>query len=99
MSRGGKRISKQAPLRTCLGCSTVRTQAELVRARLCDGQVTITRASGGRSAYFCPARDCAKKAARHLARALRTEPGTVREVDLWRLFEQCAPIDRPQVKL
>lgn len=65
------------PLRTCVGCRTVRPQAELLRAVVIDGQVLPDRADRrGRSAYVCPSRPCLDQAARRggFARAFAGAP-------------------------
>lgn len=61
------------PRRTCIGCRTVRPQAELIRlAATADGGVAVA-AAAGRGAYLCPAPDCLERILkrRGLPQALR----------------------------
>jgi len=51
----------RSPVRTCVGCRTPRSQAELLRfRRRRDGVVvpSLDRRGVGRSAYVCPRRAC-----------------------------------------
>lgn len=67
---------RRIPMRTCVGCRTVRPKRELIRiVRDPDGEVHIdgTGKKSGRGAYICPSSDCLKKAfsERRLERALQ----------------------------
>lgn len=63
------------PLRTCVGCRTVRPQAELIRiARDAGGAVRLApRRWAGRTAYVCRSAACLERALarKALPRALR----------------------------
>ena len=71
-----------APLRSCIGCRTVRPKAELIRVHAAQGGVVAVDLDGGpgRGAYLCPRRACLEQAvrrgefSRHLKVAL-TSPG------------------------
>ena len=69
------RHAQDGPRRTCIGCRTVRPQAQLIRlAATADGGVAITTAAtAGRGAYLCPALDCLERILkrRGLPQALR----------------------------
>jgi predicted RNA-binding protein YlxR (DUF448 family) len=61
----GARRPPHIPMRTCVGCRTVRPQAELVRTRCPGGRITpACTAPSGRSAYVCPLRACVELAVR-----------------------------------
>ncbi len=52
---------KKVPLRTCLGCKTVRPKKELIRiVRTPNGEVVVdqTGKKSGRGAYICPNAGC-----------------------------------------
>ncbi|MBL9104323.1 MAG: YlxR family protein [Myxococcales bacterium] len=52
-------------MRTCVGCRTVKPQAELLRTRCPGGRVTPAgKTPAGRSAYVCPLRACIELAVR-----------------------------------
>ncbi len=60
-------MPKKIPMRTCLGCETVRPKREMLRiVRTPDGQVEIdpTGKKAGRGAYLCPKADCIRQAIR-----------------------------------
>ncbi len=45
---------RDVPLRTCIGCRTVRPQTELVRCTLDDrGRIVVDRRAPGRGAWLC----------------------------------------------
>ena len=65
------------PMRTCVGCRTVKPKAELVRlARGRDGRVVVDREARamGRGAYVCPDMGCVERALQRgrLAHAFRS---------------------------
>jgi predicted RNA-binding protein YlxR (DUF448 family) len=52
---------KKVPLRTCLGCKTVKPKKELIRiVRTPNGEVIVdqTGKKSGRGAYICPNTGC-----------------------------------------
>lgn len=76
---------RKVPMRTCVGCRTVRAKRELVRVvRTPDGDVTVdpTGKLSGRGAYICPEHRCLELAwqGKRLERALQqTIPADVHE--------------------
>ncbi len=67
---------RKVPMRTCVGCRTVRAKRELVRVvRTPAGEVTVdpTGKLSGRGAYICPDRGCLEQArqGKRLERALK----------------------------
>lgn len=70
--------ARRQPLRTCVGCGTVRPKRELQRiVRRPDGAVDLDAKGklSGRGVYICPAVSCLEAAVRgkRLERALETE--------------------------
>lgn len=66
---------RRVPLRTCVGCKTVRPKKELTRiVRDPQGQLHVdpTGKQSGRGAYICPSPSCLEAAvkAKRLERAL-----------------------------
>jgi uncharacterized protein len=56
---------KKVPLRTCLGCKTVKPKKELIRiVRTPGGEVIVdqTGKKSGRGAYICPDTGCLEHA-------------------------------------
>ncbi|HOB30569.1 MAG TPA: YlxR family protein [Bacillota bacterium] len=54
-------MSKKIPMRTCLGCQTVRPKKEMIRiVRTPDGQIQVdcTGKKAGRGGYVCPNEAC-----------------------------------------
>lgn len=86
-----------APMRTCVGCRSVRPQAELLRTLRQHGHVvpalrpvaTPVPTDGarhvGRAAYLCPSRSCLSQAVRRggFARAFQASPVTADVDTLW----------------
>lgn len=71
-------MPKKIPMRTCIGCGTIRPKKELIRIVLSeDGTVHTDRTgrAGGRGAYLCDDPACAEKAVKRKAlnRAFRTQ--------------------------
>ncbi|MFO7265430.1 MAG: YlxR family protein [Limnochordales bacterium] len=67
---------RKVPMRTCVGCRTVRPKRELVRiVRTPAGEVVVdpTGKLAGRGAYVCPDRRCLELAwqGKRLERALQ----------------------------
>jgi predicted RNA-binding protein YlxR (DUF448 family) len=66
---------QDGPRRTCVGCRTVRAQAELIRlAATAEGGIAVAVGeSRGRGAYLCVAADCLERALKRrcLPQALR----------------------------
>jgi predicted RNA-binding protein YlxR (DUF448 family) len=75
MSRGG-RPRERATRRMCLGCRAVQEKAALVRLVAGPSGVEVDgrQARPGRGAYVCRSEVCVTRAARQLAKALRS-PG------------------------
>lgn len=74
-ARGTGPRPRKVPMRTCVGCRSVRPKRELVRiVRGPDGTVSVdaTGKRPGRGAYICPTSECLEKArkGRQLERAL-----------------------------
>ena len=71
------RDGRASPLRTCVGCRSVRPQAELIRVALdAAGAILMNpRRPQGRGAYLCPSQGCLEQALHRkaLGRALRRE--------------------------
>jgi predicted RNA-binding protein YlxR (DUF448 family) len=84
MSRGG-RAREHATRRMCLGCRSVREKPALVR--LVAGPSGVEpdprQARPGRGAYVCRSEACVTKAARQLAKALRSPGIEVAAGELW----------------
>ncbi|MBE3519238.1 MAG: YlxR family protein [Firmicutes bacterium] len=60
-------MPRRVPLRTCIGCRTVRPKRELVRVvRTPEGVVELdtTGKRSGRGAYICPDEKCLEEATR-----------------------------------
>ena len=58
-------MQKKIPMRTCIGCGTIKPKKELVRIVLTqDGKVIADRTgrAGGRGAYLCDDPACLEKA-------------------------------------
>ncbi len=86
-----------APMRTCVGCRSVRPQAELLRTFRQHGHVVPAQRSMvapvqadgaravGRAAYLCPSRSCLSQAVRRggFARAFQASPVTADVDTLW----------------
>ena len=86
-----------APMRTCVGCRSIRPQAELLRTfRQHANVVPALRPvaapapsggarSVGRAAYLCPSRSCLSQAVRRggFARAFQASPVTADVDTLW----------------
>jgi len=56
-------VNRHVPLRTCLGCGTVRPKQELLRlVRDPNGEMRVDAAGqlSGRGAYVCQRRECAE---------------------------------------
>lgn len=56
---------RKVPMRTCVGCQTVRPKRELVRiVRTADLRIEVdpTGKKSGRGAYVCPQWDCLERA-------------------------------------
>jgi len=70
--RRADRIRPGEPQRRCVGCKLVRSQRELLRLSVREGEVT-PGPGPGRGCYVCRDPECAKKAVhgRRIARALR----------------------------
>ncbi|MDO5133465.1 MAG: YlxR family protein [Eubacteriales bacterium] len=71
-------MPKKIPMRTCIGCGTIRPKKELIRIVLTpEGEVVIDRSmrANGRGAYLCDDPACLQKAIRRrsLSRAFRTQ--------------------------
>jgi predicted RNA-binding protein YlxR (DUF448 family) len=69
MSRHG------GPMRTCVGCRTVRPRGALVRlVRGVDGRARVSPTGAGRGAYVCPDAACVGRLVRtgSLGRAFKT---------------------------
>ena len=85
------------PMRTCVGCRSVRPQADLLRTRCLHGKpvpalarthsrpVPSDSARVGRAAYLCPSRSCLIQAARRggFARTFQAGPVTADVDALW----------------
>lgn len=72
-------MPRRVPLRTCIGCRTVRPKRELVRVvRTPEGAVELdtTGKRSGRGAYICPDEGCLDEAtrARRWEKALGISP-------------------------
>lgn len=72
-------MPKKIPLRTCLGCQTVRPKKEMIRlVRTADGLIELdsTGKKAGRGAYVCPSRSCLEQtiSKKRLNKALGVEP-------------------------
>ncbi|WP_324717753.1 YlxR family protein [Carboxydochorda subterranea] len=66
---------RKVPMRTCVGCRTVRPKREMIRiVRTPEGSVVVdpTGKRSGRGAYICPRPECleAARRGRQLERAL-----------------------------
>ena len=73
-------MQKKIPMRTCIGCGTIKPQKELVRIVLTqDGKVIADRTgrAGGRGAYLCDDPACLEKALKRksFARAFHMQIG------------------------
>lgn len=86
-----------APMRTCVGCRSVRPKAELIRTVRQHAHVvpalrpvaapipTDGARAVGRAAYLCPSRSCLSQAVRRggFARAFQASPVTADVDTLW----------------
>ncbi len=89
--------TKKVPLRTCLGCKTVKPKKELIRiVRTPNGEVIIdpTGKKSGRGAYTCPNINCLEQTFKGslldsaLEIKLTEEAKTNLREDLKRLFHE-----------
>ena len=58
-------MPKKIPMRTCIGCGTIRPKKDLVRIVFTpDGELHVDRTgrANGRGAYLCDDADCLQKA-------------------------------------
>ena len=58
--------SPEAPLRTCVGCRSIRPQTQMVRCVLGSDGPTVSRIAPGRGAWLC-SEDCLHAAVRRKA--------------------------------
>jgi predicted RNA-binding protein YlxR (DUF448 family) len=75
---GKRNMPKKIPMRTCIGCGTIKPKKELIRiVQTEDGVLHADRTgrANGRGAYLCDDPACLEKAVRKkgFARAFRTE--------------------------
>jgi predicted RNA-binding protein YlxR (DUF448 family) len=87
MSRGGRPRAHDPRQRTCVGCRTARPKAELARLVVASDGLVVDRHQHlpGRGAYVCTNSTCATRAARQLAKALRSGSLDVDGASLWAL--------------
>lgn len=75
------------PLRSCIGCRSVRGKGDLVRFVACQGVLTPDPGAvkEGRGAYICPDKECLKQACRKgaFSRALREKVALPELDELW----------------
>ncbi len=88
MSRGG-RLREHGTRRMCLGCRAVQEKAALVRlvAGPAGAEFDPRQARPGRGAYVCRSEACVTKAARQLAKALRSPGLEVAPGWLWSVVQ------------
>lgn len=83
-----------APLRSCIGCHTVRPRTELVRVHAAPEGVAAVDLGGGsgRGAYVCPRRPCLEQAVRRdeFSRRLKVNLASMGVVALQELIQKRA---------